>query len=120
MDKIIAHGLVFYGRHGVLEAEKNTPQRFEIDLILHKDVKDAAVRDDINYTIDYADIFYNVRKIVENESYNLIETLAENICKMILDRYATVQKAEVTVYKPCAPVEGEFKYFAVKIERSRK
>ncbi len=119
MDKIIARGLVCYGKHGVLETEKNNPQRFEIDLVLYKDLKDAAARDDLNYTVDYADIFYNIREIVENKSFNLIETLAENICEMILARYA-VENVELTVYKPCAPVDGEFKHFAVKIERRRK
>ncbi|KUG04999.1 dihydroneopterin aldolase [hydrocarbon metagenome] len=119
MDKIIARGLVFYGKHGVLETEKNIPQRFEVDIILHKDLKDAAAQDDLDHTVNYADIFYNVRKIVETESYNLIETLAENIANMILAEYA-VENVEVTVYKPCAPVDGEFKYFAVKIERGRK
>ncbi len=119
MDQIIARGLVFYGRHGVLEAEKNTLQRFEIDLILYKDLRDAAEKDELDYTVNYADIFYDVREIVEKQSFNLIETLAGEICQMILAKYP-VETAEVTVYKPCAPVDGEFKYFAVKIERSRK
>ncbi len=119
MDQVIARGLVFYGRHGVLEAEKNTFQRFEIDLVLYKDLKEAAEKDELNYTINYADIFYDVGEIVENQSFNLIETLAGKICEMILAKYA-VEAAEITVYKPCAPVDGEFKYFAVKIERSRK
>ncbi len=119
MDKIIARGLVFYGQHGVLEAEKNTPQRFEIDIIMDKDLKDAAAQDDLHYTVDYADVFYKVQKLVENESFNLIETLATNICDLILDQYLA-ETVEVTVYKPCAPVEGEFKYFAVNIKRSRK
>lgn len=119
MDQIIARGLVFYGRHGVLESEKRAPQRFEIDLILYKDLQEAAARDELQYTVNYADIFRDVREIVEKQSYNLIETLAGNICEMILAQYA-VEKVEVTVYKPDAPVAGEFKYFAVKIERSRK
>lgn len=119
MDQIIAKGLTFYGCHGVLEAEKQNPQKFVVDLILYQDLHRAANEDDLKFTINYDKIFHDVRKIVEKESYNLIETLAEKIAGFILSHY-TANRVEVTVYKPQAPVEGQFQYFAVKIERSLK
>lgn len=119
MDRIIAKGLSFYGCHGCLEEEKVNPQKFVVDLVLYKDLRPAANADDLKLTVNYDKIFHDVRKIVEKESYNLIETLAEKIAGFILSQY-TADRVEVTVYKPQAPVEGEFQYFAVKIERSLK
>ncbi len=119
MDQIIARKITAYGQHGVLQIEKSRAQRFEVDLIIHKDLALAAKNDELEYSVDYSQIFYRVREIIENRSFNLIETLASHIADMILREYP-VEKVEVTVYKPEAPVEGEFEYFAVKIERSRK
>jgi dihydroneopterin aldolase len=47
MDQIIARKIACYGRHGVLESEKTQAQRFEIDLIIYKDLSTAAARDDL-------------------------------------------------------------------------
>lgn len=119
MDQIIARKIACYGKHGVLESEKIQAQRFEIDLIIYKDLSTAAARDDLRYTVDYSEVSDQVREIVEKKSFNLIETLASHIADMILSQYP-VPKVEVTVYKPQAAVKGEFDYFAVKIERRRK
>jgi len=119
MDRIIAKGLLFYGKHGVLASEKETVQRFIIDLVLYKDLQEAGQKDDLIYTVNYAMIFNDIREIVENKTFNLIEALADNICEMILSKYA-VESVEVTVYKPDAPVNGDFDYFAVEIKRNRK
>ena len=119
MDKIIARGLKFDGCHGVLAVEQNTPQEFGIDLELYLDLSPAGLTDDLKLTVDYDQVFHCVRKIVENESFKLIETLAENIARTILESFA-VTAVEVSVYKPNAPVEGMFDYFAVKILRHRE
>ncbi len=116
MDKIIARGLRFKGCHGVLAEEQNTPQEFIIDLELYLDLGPAGLSDNLELTVDYEQVFHAVRRIVENQSYKLIETLAENIAQTILAGFA-VSSVEVTVYKPQAPVEGIFDYFAVKIRR---
>ncbi len=118
MDKIIARGLKFKGCHGVLEIEQQTPQDFIIDLELYLDLAPAGLKDELELTVDYDQVFHAVRKIVENKSYKLIETLAENIARAILEKFV-VSAVEVTVYKPNAPVDGIFDYFAVKIMRRK-
>lgn len=114
----MAHGLKFKGCHGVLAEEQNTPQEFIIDLELYLDLGPAGLSDNLELTVDYEQVFHAVRKIVENESYKLIETLAENIARVILKNF-TVNAAEITVYKPNAPVDGIFDYFAVKVTRRK-
>lgn len=116
MDKILARGLTFMGCHGVLAEEKTSPQPFEIDLEMYLDLRPAGEQDDLRLTVDYAQVFEQVRHIVEEESYNLIEALAENIAAGLLSRFP-LAGVKVTVYKPQAPVAGKFKYFGVTIER---
>ncbi len=112
----MAHGLKFRGRHGVLDSEKKQAQEFVIDLDLYLDLKKAGNTDDIKNTVDYAEVFSHVQNMVEGESYNLIESLAERIAGILLKEYP-LEAVEITVYKPQAPVEGEFEFFAVKIRR---
>ncbi len=119
MDKIIAKGLCYSGCHGVLPEEKTTPQPFVIDLELWLDLQPAALHDDIDRTVSYDQIYTEVGKIVEKNSFNLIETLAETIARQILANYP-VEAVDIKVYKPKAPVEGDFKYFAVKMIRFRQ
>lgn len=119
MDKLIAKGLSYSGCHGVLLEEKTTPQPFVIDLELWLDLHGAALYDDINRTVNYDHLHRDVGKIVEENCFNLIETLAETIAGQILANYP-VKAVEITVYKPKAPVQGDFKYFAVKMIRFRQ
>jgi dihydroneopterin aldolase len=118
MDKILARGLRFMGCHGVLPGEKTEPQVFIIDLELFLDLRPAGREDSLELTVDYSQVYEAVKKIVEQNSFNLIEALADNIASNILDDFP-VQSAGVTVYKPQAPVEGQFDYFAVSIQRDR-
>jgi len=119
MDKILARGLTFEACHGVLEAEKESPQTFKVDLDLFLDLQPAGLSDDLKDTVSYADVYEQVKKIIEGESYNLIEALAENIAASLLVCFP-LQGVEVTVFKPDAPVNGEFDSFAVNIQRFRK
>ncbi len=118
MDSIIARGLSFKACHGVLDSEKTCPQPFQVDLELFIDLQGAGQQDDLNLTVDYDQVYHLVQSIVEGPSCNLIEALAEKIAQALLKKYPLLG-VEVTVYKPEAPVKGEFQYFAVKIRRSK-
>ena len=120
MDKIIMKGLIFHGYHGVLEEEKKLGQRFLVDAILYIDLKKAGKTDDLNYTVNYEEVYNMMEKVVRYEQYNLLEALAEKICEDILNSFDIVQKVDVKIKKPEAPVAGIFDYFAVQIERGRK
>lgn len=118
MDKIIAKGLLFQGTHGVLAEEKTALQAFKVDLIMYKDLSVAGQTDNLAQTVSYDEVFHVVRRIVEEESYNLIEKLAEAIAEEVLNRFP-LEAVDVTVYKPQAPVQGKFDFFAVEIHRQR-
>lgn len=119
MDKIMGRGLRFYGCHGVLEEEKVKPQPFEVDFDLYVDLAAAGQSDDLQQTIDYGQVFEAVRRVVEEEHYQLLEALAERLAQVLLEQFS-VPEVDITVYKPQAPVAGDFKYFAVKIHRLRR
>jgi dihydroneopterin aldolase len=120
MDSIIARGMTFQGCHGVMGQEKINPQTFKVDLEMFLDLQTAGKNDDLQSTINYDQVFHLVEIIVTEESYALIEALAEQIAQALLFAFPLMDSLDVTVYKPEAPVQGDFEYFAVKIKRFQK
>lgn len=119
MDKIFINKMEFYGYHGVLEEEKKLGQHFIIDLIIETNLKRAGQTDDLNYTINYAEIFNLCKNIVEGKAVNLIETVAEKIADQLLRNYMDINKCTITVTKPNPPIKGHYESVAVEITRSR-
>ncbi len=119
MDSIILKNLDFYGYHGVLESEKRLGQHFFIDAVLFLDLKKAGETDDLSHTVHYGHVFQLIERIATIERYDLIEALAERICTEILANFRPVQKIRLKIKKPEAPIEGNFEYVAVAIQRER-
>jgi dihydroneopterin aldolase len=117
-DRLAVHGIEAYGHHGVFDFERRVGQIFKVDLVLGINTRPAARSDDLHDTVDYGTLVAAVRKAVETDPVDLIETLAQRIADICLtDR--RVQWAEVTVHKPDAPIEATFKDVALTITRSR-
>ncbi|MFZ5633958.1 MAG: dihydroneopterin aldolase [Bacillota bacterium] len=120
MDRIIMKGMRFFGRHGVLPQERDLGQVFEVDMELSLDLKPAGTRDDLGLTVSYADVFGAVEEVVAGGSVSLLETLAERIAALVLEKFSPVQAVKVTVKKPSAPIQGSFEYMAAEITRARR
>lgn len=118
-DRIELRGLVAMGRHGALPEERERPQRFVVDAVLHLDTAPAAATDELARTVDYGELARRLALVVEGESVSLLETLAERLAAVCLAD-PRVGTAEVTVHKPQAPVPVPFADVAVSVRRSRR
>ncbi len=120
-DRLSLLGMRFHGRHGVLPEEKLHEQPFEVDVVLHSDLREAADSDDLAATVDYSGVFDLVRGIVEGPSVDLIEALAGRIAAAVLEATdpARVEAIEVRVRKPAAPLDGEFDTVEAALLRRR-
>lgn len=115
-DRIVIRDMVFYGYHGVFEAEREIGQRFEVDVELHLDLRSIAHSDDIDATINYVDVYTAIKDIVEEQTFRLIESLAEAIAEQILTAY-DLTAVVVRVRKPHAPIGGIVGTVEVEIRR---
>ena len=120
-DRISLMGLRFEVRHGALPGERDQPQPFEVDVVLHARLEAAASRDELSATADYGPVADVVRRVVEGPGVNLIETLAGRIASGVLDATPAqvVGGVEVTVRKPEAPLDAEFETVGVSLLRRR-
>lgn len=115
-DRITLTGIGSVGYHGVLESEKQTGQPFFVDVTMFTDFAQAATTDDVNNTVNYAEVAETIRTIITGESLDLIETLAERLATAILDQFPLLA-VELTVHKPKAPIEVTFADVSVTIFR---
>jgi dihydroneopterin aldolase len=117
-DRISVRGMLFLARHGVTLEERLEPQPFEVDVELLKDLTAASASDELSDTIDYAGLFSLVGRIVEGESFRLVESLAGAIADAVLAE-TDAAAVEVRVRKPRAPLPGPFQTVEVTIYRRR-
>ena len=117
-DRLAVQGIEAHGHHGVFDFERREGQVFKIDLVLGLDTGAAARNDDLQETVDYGSLVAAVKKAVETDPVDLIETLAQRIAIVCLQDQR-VQWTEVTVHKPDAPIEATFEDVALTIFRSR-
>lgn len=117
-DRLAVRGIEAYGHHGVFDFERREGQRFTVDLVLGMDTRPAARSDDLQDTVDYGTLVAAVRRAVETDPVDLIETLAQRIADVCLTD-SRVAWTEVTVHKPDAPIEATFTDVALTIIRSR-
>lgn len=99
-DRILLEGMIFFGRHGMLDAERALGQRFAVDIELRCDLRPAGTTDDLGKTVDYSVAHRLAREIVEGPPVGLTETVAERIAGALLERYPRVEAVRVKVAKP--------------------
>ena len=119
MDKIFFSGMSFYGFHGVYGAEAELGQRFMVDLELSIDLSRAGASDDLHDTVNYAEVFTCVQKVVEGERYNLVERLTTEVAQQLLTQFPLVE-VKVKVTKPNPPIKGHYEGVAIEMIRKRE
>ncbi|MBT9170360.1 MAG: Dihydroneopterin aldolase [Actinobacteria bacterium] len=115
---ILIKDLRLFGHHGVYEREKREGQPFIIDLEIEADIADATHRGQLKDTVDYGQVVNQVARIVEEESFDLIEALAEKIAAELL-KEEKIKKVAVTVKKPEAPLSRSLEYVGVRLVRGK-
>lgn len=99
-DRILLEGMIFYGYHGTLPAERDLGQRFVVDIELRCDLRPAGLSDDLTRTVDYSEVYRQAREIVEGDPVDLTETVAEKIATAVLEKHSPVEAVRVKVAKP--------------------
>jgi dihydroneopterin aldolase len=117
-DRILLANIRAEGRHGVYDHELVAPQPFEVDIELVLDLQPAGQEDDLERTVDYAQVDAIVRRIVESTSFRLLEAIAEAISHEILSEFDIVEVG-VRVRKPAVKLGGPVDYAGVELWRRR-
>ncbi len=118
MDYIHLNEMEFYGYHGALPEETKLGQRFRVTVSLATDLAEAGQTDNLDKTVNYAEVYSVCRAIVEGEPVKLIETVAEKIAATVMEEFAAkVTGVRVVLIKPDPPIPGHYASVSVDITR---
>jgi dihydroneopterin aldolase len=91
------HDLRLFGRHGVLEEERERGQEFVFDVDL--DVGERGTSDRLEDTVDYTEVARAVQEVSDARTYALVEALASAVADELERRFAP-ERLQVRVRKP--------------------
>ena len=114
-DLIIISNLELQTRIGVPDAERQTPQRLTVCLVIQPAHGFDGLNDDLAQTVNYSAVCRMVRELADVRPRRLIETLAVEIASAVLAQFACAT-VEVELRKYVLP---DTEYVAVRARRSR-
>ncbi len=98
MDVMRIDGIRAFGRHGADPGERDAAQAFDVTVVIESDLSPAAESDDLKDAIDYSVVRQTTARIIESTSFRLIERLAAEIARAILED-SRIAYAEITIAK---------------------
>lgn len=116
MDTIFISELKVLVHLGVPAWERMTPQTVILDLEIGYDLSQACKSDAIADTIDYGAVVSRIREALADKHFQLVESLAEQICQLIFNEFAG-HSVKIKVTKPA--ILAGLKALGVIIQRER-
>ena len=117
MDKISIRGLEVFANHGVFKEENVLGQKFIVNAELVCDTRSAGQEDNLEKSVNYAEVCNLITKVMRNNTFKLIEAAAENIAEKILLEYDLIREVTITLKKPWAPIMMSVDTVEVSITR---
>ena len=102
---------------GIFDWERKIRQTVSLDIEMATDIRKAARSDDIEDTLSYKDVAKRLIEFVEASDYELVEALAEEICRLLREEFG-VPWVRLVLHKPGA-VRGA-RSVGVILERGEK
>jgi len=87
-DTIFIEGLTAHAVIGAWDWEKHFKRRLVFDIEMGTDVKNAATSDKLADTVDYQAVSERIVEFTENSSFQLVETLAEELAQLVIKEFS--------------------------------
>jgi len=117
MDKVFIKQLEIDAIIGIYDFERTQKQTVVFDIEMAWDIEAAANSDNIDKALNYKTLSDELKSVVGASEFQLIETLAEEVSKLILNDYG-VEWLRLKLFKPNA-LDGDTNV-GVEITRARK
>ena len=110
---IILNEMKFYSYHGVMPQENTVGAEYKVSLNIETDFNEAAMTDNLDGTINYAEIHEAVKKEMSVPS-KLLEHLAYRISKRLFDDFTAIKSIEITIFKENPPMGADCKEVGIR------
>lgn len=101
---------------GVFDWERQAKQALSLDVVLYLDLSCPSLSDQLEHTVDYAEVEKKILTFADNSRFQLIERFAQAICDLCFG-FEPVRGVKVRVKKPTALPSGS--YAAVSLYRKK-
>lgn len=115
-SKIILEDIKIFAYHGVLEEEQIIGTNYLINLEAEADLWKASTSDDLEDTINYAEINDIIHTEMAVKS-QLLEHVAGRIMQAIQSKFTKISRIKIKITKTNPPMKGEMKGVSVEIEK---
>lgn len=100
MDKVFIKNMEVECIVGILDFERTTTQRLLVNIEVDADLKQCALSGNLEDSIDYARMAQLVKDYIISKQALLLESLAYELCDLILSNFSKAQAVLVNLQKP--------------------
>ena len=117
MALIALEGMEFFAKHGYYTEEQIIGGEYVVDVYITTRVEKAAVKDDLEETINYETV-YLICKAAMKKSSKLIENVAERIALGLKFQFKNIDELKVRVKKKNPPLGGKVAAAIIEVDGS--
>lgn len=105
-SKIYLRNVRFHAFHGVLPQEGIVGNDYLVNLVLDYDFSSAMKTDELQGTLNYAEVYQKVREEMETPS-KLLEHVAGRIAQRLFSDFQEIQKLQLSITKMNPPMGAD-------------
>lgn len=117
MDAIIIEGLKVETVVGCFNWERQIIQPLMLDMIIQTDLEQASNSDDLDYTLNYAEICEIAAKVIQDSKPELIEHAAKLVINALFSTFHAIESINITIRKPA--IIAQANSVGIRLERHR-
>jgi 7,8-dihydroneopterin aldolase/epimerase/oxygenase len=118
MDAIIIEGLKVETVVGCFNWERQIIQPLMLDLTLQTSLEQASNSDELEDTMNYAEICEISAKVIQNAQPKLIEHAAKLVVNALFTQFSAIESIIITIRKPA--IIPQANSVGIRLERHRK
>jgi len=117
MDAIIIEGLKVDTVIGCFNWERQIIQPLMLDLTIHNDLAQAANSDELEDTLNYAQICELTAHVIQTAQPKLIEHAAQLVLNCLFSTFPSIESINITIRKPAIIAQAHA--VGIRLERNR-
>ncbi|MBJ8439281.1 dihydroneopterin aldolase [Acinetobacter junii] len=117
MDAIIIEGLKVDTVIGCFNWERQIIQPLMLDLTIHNDLNQAAQSDELDDTLNYAQICEVAAQVIQQAKPKLIEHAAQLVLEKLFLVFPSIESIIITIRKPA--IIAQANAVGIRLERNR-
>jgi 7,8-dihydroneopterin aldolase/epimerase/oxygenase len=118
MATIALQGLEFHAHHGVYAHERESGNKFSVDISVKSSLNESAFSDELDGTLNYEELYAIVKQEMEQPA-KLMETVAHRIIHQVFNSISSAETVTVKISKFNPPIGGTCERASVTLSKSK-